>query len=195
MRVKVIDATLEESLPSGILIPNSWICTNLPADVTMDPDPRLKLIDVSASWRLTNASNLGTNDREFNLSTSSIEHRYILARLGVKGPIIASCAVMGFRSFIPPETDFYVSTNRPDGSQLINGTFILSPVLPRISEQINLVESGVIFSDGTISKTLEGSDFDSLGVCHLQFVRSLGTPGSACMLPQLYRDTKAIGWH
>ncbi len=112
---------------------------------------------------------------------SNWEPRYILARLGNNhGPVIASTRVQGIQFAVPPDTSLKRVGSYADGSQAIEGTYVLSPALPGLDVTFSLVRSGVAFSDGTINKTLNANQFDELGIAKQNFIRAAGVDGSVC---------------
>src|SRR5207245_6282234 len=98
-----------------------WDCPNLPAEAVIEADSRLKC-------QLVNT--LANGGRQFALTTDAAEPRYVIARLGSNGPILANTVVQGFRLFSANETEFGVLQIYPDGSQLIEMGLVLGPVLP-----------------------------------------------------------------
>jgi hypothetical protein len=192
--VTVVDASLDGSCPASLPEWWSWWtywdCTNWPAGVVLDSDPRLDIWGVSAAERaerLTNAPSLGVNGQEFKVAPRSPETRYVLARLGNKGPILADTAILGFQLLAPPNSSLRLVSTRGDGSQVIEGTYVLSPRVAPVGLKISVVTGGVTFDDGTLTKTLTTADFDELGVCRVDFIRAAGLEGSVCMLLDLER--------
>ena len=74
----------------------------MPPEVTLDFDPRLHIKQVPDNERSLQTPPrppLGPNGKQFSIIDDSTEPRYVLARLGNNGPVIASTAVKGFRLF------------------------------------------------------------------------------------------------
>jgi hypothetical protein len=195
--ITVIDASFNGPCPANLSVWWSWWtywdCTNLPPGVVLDSDTRLAIYEVSAeerAERLPNAPPLGVNGREFKIESHSQEPRYILARLGINGPILASTAVLGFELAAPPTSSFRLVSTQSDGSQLLEATYVLSPLVANIRLKISVATAGVTFEDGSLSKTLTTSDFDDLGLCRVNFIRAPGLEGGACMLLQFQSDTR-----
>ena len=185
--VRVIDASLD-SPAAWVGKRRSWTCTNLPPEVALDWDPRLKIRELPAP------SALGANARQYSLITDAAQPRYIVARLGRHGPILAATAVQGFRLFSTADTYLQLVREQADGSQLVETAFILSPVLPDITVGLKIMVSGVTFEDGTVTKMLAPADFDELGTCRVRFVRAAGLKTSVCHITKAYQDGLLIGW-
>ncbi len=194
--VKVVDASFEGPCPANLPVKwawwTYWDCTNLPPGVVVESDPRLNFWIVSRparAARLTNAPPLGVNGREFNLTTSSTEPRYVVARLGANGPILADTPILGYRFITPPDTSFRLASTRSDGSQVIEATYVLSPLVDHVGLNLDVAAAGLTFDDGTLTRTLRTADFDELGICRVNYIRAPGVEGSACMLLKIQRDT------
>lgn len=189
--VQVVDASFEESpLPARIFKMRDWDCTNLPPQVAMDADPRLRLVSVSNSERAQQnppLPPLAANEREYRVRITSAESpQYVLARLGPGGPVIASAAIQGFRWDIAPNTFLRQVAVNNDGSQVVATAFVMSPMMPTVTVGTQVIVSGVTFDDGTVTKTLSASDFDATGTCFLQFIRAAGVKASVCHTTHLY---------
>jgi len=205
INVTVVNASFSGSFPVRLLnmrfippkLDTYWDCTNLPLGVVLDRDPRLPIFQqMSASARaarLPNAPPLGPNGRELRVRADAPEPRYVLARLGNNGPILASAALLGFQFTGPPWSSFRVLSTQADGSQLIEATFVLSPVVPGFSVDLSTETAGVTFGDGTVAKTLATSNFDQLGVCRVNFIRAAGVNASACMVRDFHAEADGGG--
>ena len=188
--VTVVDASLDACVPV-FGWRSHWDCTNLPPSVVLQVDPRLKLgsvrlKDLNPNGTDSRIPTAGSNTRSYRVWSGSPEPEYVVARISKDGPIIAGTMVQGMEFHMPSETLLtYVST-RDDGSDIIDGEYALSPVIPGISVNFHIATGGVTFDDGTINKTLSASDFSDAGVCHLRFVRAAGHHGSICNMAKIY---------
>lgn len=197
--VKVVAASFENSPVAWVGKRRFWDCTNLPPEAVIDADPRLKIDLVSDTERQSQKPvrpPLGANGRQYSVTTDAAEPRYVLGRLGLNGPVLASAVTEGFRLFSGNDTYLRFVHVYPDKSQLVEEAFILSPV-PRNSNlrvQINLIVSGVTFEDGTLTKILTPPDFDPLGICRVRYVRAAGVKTSVCHTTKVYQDGELIGW-
>ena len=183
--VKVVDASFSDRAATWVDKRRYWDCTNLPPEVVFESDPRLQI---------TQAAQPGTNWRQYSVTNNAAESRFILARLGANGPIIANTSVEGFRLFNSENTYLKVVQSYPDGSQLIEAAFITSPVLPEVTVKLQVIVSGVTFDDGTLNKTLTSSSFDNLGIARVRFIRAAGVQTSVCHTTKAYQGTVLIGW-
>jgi hypothetical protein len=195
--VTVMAASFSGPLPVRLATWSSlwtyWDCTNLPPGVVVDSDPLLEFSEVSAADRqqwLTNAPPLGTNERVFRVQTRSTAPKHVLARLGTNGPILADTTILGFRLFAPPISSFRVVANQDDGSQIIEATFIQSPIVAGVSVNLQVAKAGLTFDDGTLMRTLTQTNFDELGICRVNLIRAAGVQGSACMVLNVHRDAE-----
>jgi hypothetical protein len=197
INVTVVNASFDTSPIARVLHARYWECTNLPPQVVLDADPRLRLSLVSDAERAKQTPALppaGPNEREFHVRTRSTEPEYVLARLGTNGPVLASTAVRGFRWNIAPETYLRQIAVNSDGSQLVETAFVASPLYPSLSVEVQIISSGVTFDDGTVTRTVSAADFDATGTCRLQFVRASTAKGSTCHTTHLYDNATMIGW-
>jgi hypothetical protein len=169
--VKVVDASLDPLVPvftSRII----WECTNLPPEILVQSDPRLKFHRLAAQ-ELPNSA-VSPLYRAYRIDNAPAEPMYVVARLRPKGPILANAAVQGFQLHIPPETELVHVASRQDGSELVDETIVLSPIgsASDLSLHCQILTGGVTFDTGELSRTLTAADFNPLGVCHLTFLRS-----------------------
>ncbi len=174
-----------------------WDCTNLPSEVVVEADPRLKLTPVPDSQRQLQRPKpppLGPNGRQFSATIDAAEPRVVVARLGADGPVLASTAVRGFRLFSGSDTYLRLMHRYEDGSQSIEAGLVLSPMVPDLSVGLRIIVAGVTFEDGTLTKTLRASDFDDLGFTRVRFIRAAGVKTSVCHTVKAYQNGMLIGW-
>ncbi|MGD0258503.1 MAG: immunoglobulin domain-containing protein [Verrucomicrobiota bacterium] len=174
-----------------------WICTNLPPGTVLEPDPRLKLIPVSAAERTNQTPALPPlqpNECDYRVRTRATDPRQILARLGTNGPVLAGATVQGFCSWGAADTYLRLIDTNPDGSQLIETAFVVYPLPPGLTVEVKIIVSGVTFDDGTVTKTLTPADFDSLGICRLRFIRAAGVKTSVCHTFHLYDQGTLVSY-
>jgi hypothetical protein len=194
--VSVVEASLDPPI-ARVNRKRYWTCMNLPPGAVLDADPRLSLIPVPDEERDAQIPKLPPrqpNEYEYRVITRSTEPRYILARLGTNGPILASAPVQGFRSWVAPDTYLRLMETNKDGSQTIETAFVVDPLPPGLRVEVKLIVSGVTFDDGTVSKTLTTDNFDSLGVCRLRFIRGADVKTSVCHTFNLYDRDTLISW-
>jgi hypothetical protein len=128
------------------------------------------------------------------LGTTENEEATLLARLGINGPVLDSVRVSGFDLWSGNQAYTKVVQTYPDGSQLVEMLLISSPVEPDVSFVLEPIVSGVIFEDGSLTKTLTASNFDALGQCVVRFVRPATTHTSVCHQIKAYQGNYQIGY-
>lgn len=195
--VKVVSASFDSPAPARVFKPRYWSCTNLPPEAVLDADPRLrvKIVSDSERARITPAPpQKMTNEQDFWVRITSAESEYILARLGANGPVMAAAPVQGFHWNIAPYTYLRLLGQNEDGSQTIETAFVMSPLIPRVTVQTQIIVSGVTFDDGTVSRALTAGDFDATGVYRLRFIRAAGVRTSTCHTTHLYDGTTLLGF-
>ena len=72
-------------------------------------------------------------------------------------------------------------------------TVVCSPTRADVELRLNIFVSGVIFDDGTVSKTLRSSDFDATGVAEVRFIRSPEATSSVCHNLSAYQNNEYMG--
>ena len=198
--VRVVGASFPEG-PAAALVakPRYWDCSDLPAGVVLDADPRLHIAEVpDVVSRKQNPSTppLADGSRRFRLLTGASEPRLVLARLGVDGPVLASTIAQGFRIFTTYDTYLRYVGFYPDGSQMLEGGFIVSPrsVLDLgVTVDIKMTVRGVTLEDGTLARTLKASDFDDLGICRLRFWRAADIQTTVCHTAKPFQNNVPLG--
>lgn len=194
--VTVVDASLDGAA-AWVGERRFWDCTNLPPEIAIDADPRLKLDPVPDAERQLQKPTpppLGRNGRQFSVTIDAAEPRVVLARLGADGPVVAGATIQGFRLFSGQDTYLYITRNYDDGSQLIEAAFVMSPVVPEVTFGVRVIVGGVTLEDGTLTKTLTASDFGSLGLAQVRFIRAPGVKTSVCHVTKAYQGGSLIGW-
>jgi hypothetical protein len=194
--VKVVEAAFDGPVAAWVAKGRFWDCSSLPPEAVLEYDPRLKVVPISPTEHRLQLPDPppAWNGRQYRLTNDAAEARYIVARLGDNGPILASTVVQGFRLFNCYDTYLKYVQIFEDGSQLIEEAFVLSPVLPDLTVVVRIIVSGVTFDDGTLVKTLTARDFDDLGVCRVRYVRAAGIKSSVCHTTKAYQDGMLVGW-
>jgi hypothetical protein len=162
-----------------------WDLTNIPPEVALQADSRLV-------FELTTA--LPDNGQRIGLLTAANEVRKVVARLGTGGPILDSTRVNGFEFWTPSDTYTRVLRADTNGNQIVEAMLVLSPVPSDLLVQMDVNAGGIMFSDGSISKALSASDFDSLGRCKVQFLRPAGARTSVCHSIKVLQGADLVGW-
>ena len=178
--VKVLDDPPTQHLAAWAGHKRIWDYTGMAPELTVNLDARLQSQPLGVS--------------RMQIFTEEAEPRYAVWRIGKNGPIVGDVAIDGFRLFNCQETWLDVIQNFPDGSQLIEAGFIMSPVNKNVQIKLKIIVSGVTFQDGTLVKTITGNDFDSLGICRVNFIRSAGVKTSVCHTTKVFEGDTLIGW-
>ncbi|MGO9199258.1 MAG: PA14 domain-containing protein [Limisphaerales bacterium] len=182
--VTVVGAGLGDSPAAWMQKSRLWNCPALAAGTVLDPDPRLELIN------LTNGSAPGPG---YSLKIDAQAPRYVLARLGTAGSVLAGLRVDGFRLFAEAETYVDAIHTFPDGSALIESGLVLSPLLPQVRVRVEILVGGVTFDDGTLVKELSASDFNELGQASVRFLRPADVQTSVCNIVKAYQNDVLVG--
>jgi hypothetical protein len=189
--VRVVEVNLEPVVPV-LKVRNHWDCPKLPAGVMLSYDHRLHMQRLYPTQEAAAQMEppIAPRTNPFKIwNAATYEPRYVLARIGNRyGPIVASTAVQGVHFAVPPESSLEMIARNQDGSQLIEGTYVLSPAVPGLSIRFDLLTSGVTFADGTITKTLTAADFNDLGIATMHFIRAAGIEGSVCNEARVYHN-------
>ncbi len=195
--VKVVEASFGDSISAWVGKRRFWDMENIPPEVVIEADPRLKLTRVSKEERaqqIPTPPPLGINGHQYSVIADAAEPRVVVARLGANGPIIARSVVEGFRLFNWYDTYLRYVQIHDDGSQTIEEAMILSLMRPDIKVVVRIIVSGVTFDDGTLTKTLMADDFDTLGICRVRYIRADGVKNSVCHVTKVYQGDTLIGW-
>jgi len=184
--VKVIHYRFPESPVCWAGKARDWALTNVPSEIVLESDLRLKL---------TPNTNAPVNVRAMSLLIDQNEPRTMVSRLGTNGPVVAAASADGMRLFAAPETYNRVIEQYPDGSLLAETLQVLSPVLTNVTVQISIIVGGVTFDDGTTYRELTVSDFDALGQCKVRFLMPVGAKTANCRRIVVMQGTAKVGNH
>ena len=80
-----------------------------------------------------------------------------------------------------------------DDMKVYNMQIIASPVRPDIEFRVNIFVAGVTFADGTVNKSIKSSDFNSNGMCSVDFIRPNEASSSICHTMKAYQNNEYIG--
>ncbi len=129
----------------------------------------------------------------FSVYIDDNQTRYVAARLGEDGPILAVQKISGMGIYSSYQTGMRMLETYEDGSQLHEMTVVSSPVRPDVELRLNIFVAGVIFDDGTTSKILDVSDFNEIGIAKVRFIRSPDVKTSVCHHLSAYQNGEYIG--
>jgi hypothetical protein len=182
--VKVVIAAFNGHPAAMINRSRTWDCPQLPPEVVVESDPRLKFTQVQL---------LPQGGRQFSVTTDETVPRYVIARLGTNGPVLANAAIEGFQFYSSSQVYVQVTEKMEDGAKIVDMGMVLSPVRPDLSVRMNIFVGGVIFEDGTVSKELISTDFNALGEASVRFYKPPGTPTSVCHHTKIYQGAVYLG--
>ena len=148
-----------------------WNIYGVPPQAGLESDARLFFAPVAA---------LANQGEQIDLVADQNEPRFVLARLGTNGPVLNSARVNGFQLWSANSTGAKILQVYPDGSQLVETKEVLSPVPSDLTVRLDVLVGGVIFDDGTTSRTLTPADFDALGQSVVRFIRPASARTSTC---------------
>jgi hypothetical protein len=161
----------------------NWDCQQINmTHAVIEVDERLGLIqtNLSGSLRLT-------------LTTDGNEPRFMVARLGMNGPILANAHMEGFRFFSSAARSVSVIETYEDGSQLIEERITVSRPQEGVRMGVSIVSAGVVFEDGTIQKNVVPSDFTLIDEYYMRMIRPTSVPSSNCHATRFYQDEVLLG--
>ena len=161
-----------------------WDMPGLPPEATLAADPQLFLETITA---------LPDGSADMDLLTARNEPLYLVTRLGANGPVLASTAAKGFNLWSGIDTYTKVLEAYPDGSELVEMLLVMSPVMPDVTVELDIIVGGVIFDDGTTTKVLTASDFDALGQYKVRFIRPASAATSVCHSITVFQGNNLVG--
>jgi hypothetical protein len=163
-----------------------WDCPDLPPEAVIQNDPRLKLAPVSS---------LADHGLRLSLTVDAAEPRWIVARLGHNGPVMANTKADGFAFYSGAEDFATVVETYPDGSKIIEQWLVLYPVLPDLIVRLNIFTGGILFDDGATVKELTPADFDELGQARVRFIKPPEAQTSVCHRTRLFQGPVDLGYY
>src|SRR5260370_4571846 len=149
----------------------SFLLPSMAPEATLQVDSRL------------NCSMASVNSNgavRLSLLTGDNKPLSMVARIGTNGPVLDSTQISGFDIWTGNQTYGRVVQTYSDGSQLIETLMVSSPVETNVVFVLNTIVGGVVFEDGTTTKTLTSTNFDALGQCPVRFIRPASVATSAC---------------
>ena len=189
---------VQQNLPNVEPAAWTWMQRNLNL-ASLVPEAVLQ-----ADSRLT-CTIAGTNANggtQVTLATGENEECSIIARLGTnnlyggspQGPVLDSTQVSGFDVWSGDQAYTKLLQVYPDGSQLVEMLMISSPVNTNVTFVLQPIVSGVMFDDGTTTRTLTSTNFDALGQCPVRFIRPAAAKTSVCNQIRAYQGSYQIGY-
>jgi hypothetical protein len=160
-----------------------WDLTNVPPEVTLEGDDRIIMEQLAA---LPDGQRMG-------LIADQNEPRLVLARMGAHGPILDLARMNNFELWSGGSTYVKVLQTYPDGSELVEMMIIVSPIPADLSVRLDVIVGGVLFDDGSMTKTLTSADFDQLNRAVVHFIRPASAKTSVCHSLKVFQGTAFVG--
>ena len=183
LAVTVVGASFDTSPAAWVGQMRTWSNTNLAAAVVVQADPDLLLDEV------TSPSN---SLRRFVLRTAQPESRWIVARLGTNGPVMANTACRGFQNWSSSDTYVRQIATAPNGTRTIEMLVVQSPVLAGLTIHLEIFFGGGTFENGTTVMDIAPADFDELGQCKVRLINHPQNT-SICHTLQAYQGSVLVG--
>ena len=152
--VKAVGGSFDGNPVCYVGTQRTWDCADLPEDdVVIESDPKLTV----------SSSELGGGGLRFLIDMETDVSRYMIARLGEEGPILDNARVDGVIMRLGGKYDVDTVDVLPDGTDVLEYRIWLTTVPSDISIQVNIFSGGLVFDDGTTSRTFTASDFNDEG--------------------------------
>ncbi len=119
--------------------------------------------------------------------------RYANARIGEDGPVLAVQTITGMGIYSSNFTYVRELQEYADGTKLYEMLIVVSEPRPDVELRLNIFVSGVLFEDGTLSKTIQSNELDELGMIRVNFLYAAGTQTSVCHNLMAYQSGEYIG--
>ncbi|MGJ8641375.1 MAG: PA14 domain-containing protein [Opitutaceae bacterium] len=127
----------------------------------------------------------------FIIRNEVVRARVLAARIGEGGPIVQTIDTDGFWARENVEGTYdseFIGEGVYEGvSQLI-----CSPLPDDVSLVIDIFNAGVMFEDGTVTRTITNADLDEFGRYELVMLKPEGTGGSICHHVNIYENGEFI---
>jgi hypothetical protein len=162
-----------------------WTCTNLPSAAVMDVGDTNKVIVTQQT--LTQGRKLTVTTREPYFP------RYILARAGTGGPILASQKIEPFSLRAAMDGFFWVAQVYPDGRQLWYDDIIAARVPVTVNMELRVIVGGVTFDDLTVVRWITRANLTLLDEYSIGLIRGPQVTTSSCHSLKAYQNGEYVG--
>ena len=119
--------------------------------------------------------------------------RYIAARIGENGPVLATQKVSGIGIYSSNSTYVAEVEQYEDGTRLYEMLVVKNPNRKDVELKLRIFVAGVLFDDGTVEKSLTAADFDEIGCAKVYFIYPPETKTSICHNLSAYQDGEYMG--
>jgi hypothetical protein len=162
-----------------------WTCTNLPAAAVMDAGDTNKIIVTQQT--LTQGRKLTVTTREPYFP------RYILARAGQGGPILASQKLEPFTLRAAMDGFFWVAQVYEDGRQLWYDLLTAARLPATVQLQIQVIVGGVTLDDLTLVRWITRANLTPLDEYTIGLIRGPQVTTSSCLSLKAYQNGEYLG--
>ena len=168
-----------------------WNINTIPETVNIKTDSRYKAVFVDTTTSSTPYLKIFVDDNKERYNYAVIDtdgKENIIAVQKIQGMEVFSSNFTGIRQ-VASTDDLIIG----DDMKVYNMQIIASPVRPDIEFRVNIFVAGVTFADGTVNKSIKSSDFNSNGMCSLDFIRPNEASSSICHTMKAYQNNEYIG--
>ena len=168
-----------------------WNINAIPETVNIKTDSRYKAVFVDTEANSTPYLKIFIDDNKERYNYAMIDtdgNENIIAVQKIQGVEVFSSNFTGIRQ-VASTDDLIIS----DDMKVYNMQIIASPVRPDIEFRINIFVAGVTFEDGTVNKSITSADFNSNGMCSVNFIRPNEVSTSICHTMKAYQNNEYIG--
>jgi hypothetical protein len=159
----------------------AWTVPSIPSEVELQVDSRVAFTEPGPS---------NNGEQTLHLQIDQNEARFVVARIGPTGPILAATRANGFKVFAAPDTYNYTVEVFPDESRLVETMIIATPVSTAVTVRVIIIAGGITFEDGTTVKDLT---FDELGQSKVRFLMPASSQTANCHQVEAYQGFLLIG--
>jgi hypothetical protein len=180
--IRVSEASL---IPAPIIFENTarlWKPTISDPHVVLEADAGMSVYEETP----------GKMPRKFELN-SQIDGGRLLARLPDGGAILSVAEASVIRDYSQTHSYNSVVESFPDGTLMVSAYILLSEVPDDLNVKLKIMKSGVVFDDGTVTRTITADDFDELGRYRFYLLRAPGVDGGNCYRYWFKQDGLTIG--
>ena len=168
-----------------------WNINVLPKEVSIKTDSRYKAVFVDTSTSSTSYLKIFVDDNKERYNYAVIDtdgKENIIAVQKIQGMEVFSSNFTGIRQVVSTD-DLIIG----DDMKVYNMQIIASPVRPDIEFRLSIFVAGVTFADGTVNKSIKSVDFNSNGMCSVDFIRPNEVSTSICHRMKAYQNNEYIG--
>lgn len=161
-----------------------WEWPGLERDAQVESDGDLTIKELAAQ-----ESTL----RRFRVASGASQDRWVVARAGPRGAILASTPINGVAIAGVSESGAFFGQEYDDGSRLVETAVVQNRLFPDVQVTLDIIVGGVMFDDGSLRKTLQKEDFDETGLASVRFIMPPGVKTSNCHVMRAHQAATLIG--